>query len=111
MTPENQFLLSFCCVVAGHFVLYKWGDRLHRFAGAMLLTAAWAFSSGAGIQQFGQVRELMHSRLDAAEPAIRMSEEINPPEWSIRTSAGVLSFTGAEIKDIPQWPAKPNDSW
>lgn len=101
MTPQNQFLLSFACVIAGHFVLYKWGDRLHRFAGAMLLTAAWAFSSGAGIQQFGHVRELMHSRLDAAEPGKRMSDgiEVHPHGWSIPTESGVISFTGATIEE------------
>lgn len=113
MTPQTQFTISFLCVVAGHFVLYRWGDRLHRFAGAMLLTAAWAFSSGAGIQQFGHVRELMHSRLDAAEPGNRMAEGIDyePPNWSMETSTGTLSFTAGDFKEIPQWPAKPNVSW
>ncbi len=113
MTPQNQFLVSFACIVAGHVVLYKWGDRLHRFAGAMLLTAAWAFSSGAGFQQFAQVKEMMHSRLDAAEPGVRMADQMSvaPPKWAVETSAGVLSFTGAKIEEPSQRPAKPNVSW
>lgn len=113
MTPQTQFIVSFLCVVAGHYVLWRWSDRLHRFTGAMLLTGAWLFGAGVGVDQLGNVQELLHSRAQAAEPGERMSDaiEIDPPQWSMETSTGVLSFTGAEIKDVPQWPAKPNSNW
>lgn len=111
MTPQTQFIVSFLCVVAGHYVLWRWSDRLHRFTGAMLLTGAWLFGAGVGVDQLGNVQELLHSRAQAAEPGERMSEQPESiPQWTIPVDGGVLSFSGGDFPGEFQGPAKPNDS-
>lgn len=110
MTAE--LWIGLVLIVASHWMLHRHAEKRYRIAAAWMMTGAFALASGFATQCFVRCETLQNQMtLRAAEPGKRMSEEINPPQWSMETSTGVLSFTGAKLKDIQQWPAKPRNSW
>lgn len=112
MTAE--LWIGLVLIIASHWMLHRHAEKRYRIAAAWMMTGAFALASGFATQCFVRCETLQSQMtLRAAEPGKRMSDtiEVNLPNWSMETSTGTLSFTSGDIKDIPQWPAKPSDSW